>query len=271
MRRHPHFTHVALIAATSLVTLAGCRSGRTSPEIPPGPDAPAAVEVATTPLTRVVRLGESIEFRSIELHVFGDAPNPALIIGGIHGSEPTSAFVAERLLEHLRDHPQIWNPPGARAAAVLPVANPDGCRWGVRSNARGVDVNRNFPASNWRRRAHRHNNDGDAPLSEPESRAVADAIELLRPRLIVSIHSIDRARHCNNFDGPAERLAERMSQHNGYPVRPSIGYPTPGSLGSWAGIDRQIPIVTLELPREVPGEEAWAQNREALLAAIALE
>ena len=59
-----------------------------------------------------------------------------------------------------------------------------------------------------------------------------------------------------------------MGRHNGYPVTATMGYPTPGSLGSWAGIDRQIPIVTLELPREQPGHEAWVTNREALLAAI---
>jgi len=34
----------------------------------------------------------------------------------------------------------------------------------------------------------------------------------------------------------------------GYFIRPQIGYPTPGSLGSWLGIDRGIPILTLELP-----------------------
>jgi protein MpaA len=62
-----------------------------------------------------------------------------------------------------------------------------------------------------------------------------------------------------------------MHRHNGYPVLATMGYPTPGSLGSWAGIDRQIPIVTLELPREDSGTAAWAQNKEALLAAIAAE
>ena len=39
-----------------------------------------------------------------------------------------------------------------------------------------------------------------------------------------------------------------VSAASGWPVRPQIGYPTPGSLGSWLGIDRGIPILTLELP-----------------------
>jgi hypothetical protein len=47
-----------------------------------------------------------------------------------------------------------------------------------------------------------------------------------------------------------------------------MGYPTPGSLGTWAGVDRQIPIVTLELPARQRGEDGWKANREALLAAI---
>jgi len=59
-----------------------------------------------------------------------------------------------------------------------------------------------------------------------------------------------------------------MSGHNGYPPAATIGYPTPGSLGSYAGIDRQIPMITLELPRTLPGQAAWDNNRAALLAAI---
>ena len=263
-----HVTALSL-ALAYVASLGGCAARNRPAPRRAAADLPVAPATMPGPAHRVVRLGESVESRPIEMHVFGSGANPALVIGGIHGSEPTSAFVAERLVQHLRDNPDLWRDPGAPAVAVLPVANPDGCRWGVRSNARGVDVNRNFPASNWRRRAHAHNNYGPAPLSEPESRAIADAVERLRPRLIVSVHSIGRGRHCNNFDGPARALAGLMSRHNGYAVRPSMGYPTPGSLGSWAGIDRQIPIVTLELPREEPGERAWTQNREALLAAIA--
>jgi protein MpaA len=60
-----------------------------------------------------------------------------------------------------------------------------------------------------------------------------------------------------------------MSRYNQYPVTATMGYPTPGSLGSWAGIDRQIPIITLELPRQDAGPVAWEQNKNALIAAIA--
>ncbi len=40
-------------------------------------------------------------------------------------------------------------PIGLRHHVVLAV-NPDGCQLGLRANANGVDLNRNFPAANWR-------------------------------------------------------------------------------------------------------------------------
>ena len=65
-----------------------------------------------------------------------------------------------------------------------------------------------------------------------------------------------------------QALASRMSALNGYPVTANIGYPTPGSFGSWAGIDQGIPVITLELPRELSGERAWETNRQALIASL---
>jgi protein MpaA len=60
-------------------------------------------------------------------------------------------------------------------------------------------------------------------------------------------------------------MAATLARHNGYPVQHSVGYPTPGSFGSWAGGDLGLPVVTLELPRSNNGERAWAENREGLL------
>ena len=94
-------------------------------------------------------------------------------------------------------------------------------------------------------------------------------IERLRPRLIITVHSIEHDKQCNNYDGPAREVAEIMSKHNGYPAVPTIGYPTPGSLGNWGGNDRQIPMITLELPRALPASKAWPDNRAAVYAAIA--
>lgn len=211
-------------------------------------------------------IGLSCSGRALVTYRFGpdDAP-VVLIFAGIHGDEPASATVAERLVDALSEHP-----PTDRRVVLLPVANPDGLAAGTRVNARGVDLNRNFPAQNWTPAHRQRERHGTQPLSEPESRALTTLIETLDPVLIVSIHAISGGRFCNNYDGPGQAVATTMSNSNHYPVRASIGYPTPGSFGSWAGRDRGIAVITLELPAGQDGDTAWAANHAALLAAIAL-
>jgi murein peptide amidase A len=71
-----------------------------------------------------------------------------------------------------------------------------------------------------------------------------------------------------NWDGPAQKVAEVMAKANGYPVCKDIGYPTPGSLGSYAGKDLNIPIITLELRDARESKEIISEGVTALKAAI---
>lgn len=237
------------------------------PAAPPPPPAPQAVRPAPLAV-RTVELGHSVNGTPLTMQVFGDGPEVLFIFGGIHGSEPTSAALARRFADYLHRHPELC---AGRTLAIYAAANPDGLARGTYGNARHVNLNRNFPAGNWTlagqgRRGSLSN--GGHPASEPETQALLRAMKMLRPERIVSIHSIQRGRHCNNYDGPARELAERMARHNGYPVKASIGYPTPGSFGSWAGRDQGIPTITLELPRDADAETCWRENRDALIAFV---
>jgi len=218
------------------------------------------------PTTRVVTLGRSVLGTPIKMHVFGNSGQTILIFGGIHGNEYTSAYVAKNLTFALSNDPSLYQ---GKTVAVIPAANPDGLVANTRVNANGVDCNRNFPATNWQLMPRGANFGGVRAASEPETRAIIKAVEELKPVCIVSIHSIANGKHGNNFDGPAAPIAQLLSDRNGYKVLQSMGYPTPGSFGTWAGIDRGIPTITLELPREATSSEAWRQNRAALLALIA--
>ena len=231
------------------------RALRVEPEMTPQP-----VKL----VEREIELGRSVEDREIVVRVLGASGDVTLIMGAIHGNEPTSAVVAERLLEHLRNHPEQLE---GRFVAILTVANPDGLARRLRTNKRLVDLNRNFPATNWAKTRRGVYFGGTAAASEPETLALMKLFDEIKPARVISIHSMDQP--CNNFDGPAKEIAEMMSGLNGYQAKDNIGYPTPGSLGSWAGIDRQIPMITLELPAGLPGDAAWAHNREAILAFIA--
>jgi protein MpaA len=238
------------------------RAAQSPPPPPPEPaQAPAALR---TPAQREVLLGYSVQDRPINMYVFGEGGEATLVFAAIHGNEVNSAALAKLLLEHLRANPPL----GPGTLAVIPVANPDGLAALTRANASGVDVNRNFPARNWAPSTPGGYSGGPAAASEPETRALLNAMDQLSPRRIVSIHSIDGGRQCNNYDGPARELAELMKTHNGYPVKGSIGYPTPGSFGSYAGIDKAIATVTLELPHAAMSADAMAANRRALVAML---
>ena len=230
---------------------------------------PAAAEdrpAAPAALVRNAMLGRSVRGVPLMVEIFGEGPDVVFIFGGIHGNEPIGTALLHRLAEWLRTNPELY---AGRTVGLLDAANPDGLASATRGNALGVDLNRNFPARNWRAvHGERSSGAGSAPASEPETRAIMYALELLQPNRILSLHSITRGRQCDNFDGPAEDLARRMAAHNAYPVRANIGYPTPGSFGSWAGIDRGLPTITLELPSDVADDDAWRTNRDALLAFI---
>lgn len=248
-----------LLALLLIAGAAGCSAG---PARQPAAVAPTPVQ---PPQVARQTIGTSVEGRPIEMIRIGAGEPAILLIAGIHGDEQTGVFIAERLREKLT---AADAPPMPYPVAIIPCANPDGRAADHRTNAHGVDINRNFPASNWRLTRAAATFGGPKPASEPETAALIEAINSLHPQLIISIHSIRNGKHCNNYDGPAREAAVLMTRYNGYPVSGDIGYPTPGSLGSWAGGDRHMALITLELPREQPGENAWADNREALLAVL---
>jgi len=193
------------------------------------------------------------------VEILGNGPVNLHFHAGIHGSEPEGVDLLERLEKTLQSRPDLVE--GLRIILVK-KANPDGLARHTRYNANGVDLNRNFPARNWKRLPRGRS--GAVPLSEPETRALADLFLRWPPALVVTLHA---ARRSVNWDGPCADLAAGMAERNGYRLESTVGYATPGSLGSWMGKDRGVPVITLELRRGRPGE-LWEENREALLEAV---
>ncbi len=210
---------------------------------------------------RDLDLGLSCLKRQIRASIFGTGKRGVLVLGAVHGDEPASATLAEAFAASLEKDAL----PADMTVVVVPAVNPDGLSAKTRYNGCGVDVNRNFPTKSWKPDPQdaRHN-PGKRPASEPETRLIIDLVERYKPELIVSIHA---PLHCVNWDGPAASFAEAMARANGYELKASIGYPTPGSLGAYAGIERNIPAITLELPPE-SNSETIRLNVLALHAAL---
>lgn len=229
------------------------------------------IELIERPLTTVDRLraagpqwtsiGESVAGQPIEATVVGSGHRRVLMIGGIHGDEPEGLAAMQWFAE------ELWtNPVRVRDNTVLLVRNlnPDGTDAKTRSNKNGVDLNRNFPAKNWDSAVRNPRfNPGPYPESEPETRVAVQLIKEFAPERILVMHATSGPA-MNNYDGPGRELARQLSQFNKYPVSETIGYPTPGSLGNWAGNDLNIPIITLEFPRKISPDRAWETNKAAL-------
>ncbi len=104
-----------------------------------------------------------------------------LVVGCIHGTECAGRTVV-RLLSRMPEplHVDLW---------LVDDLNPDGFAAGTRQNARGVDLNRNFP-SQWRPIGRRWDPEypGPRPLSERETRLARTLILRLRPAITIWFH-----------------------------------------------------------------------------------
>lgn len=164
-----------------------------------------------------------------------------LVIGVFHGDEPQGKFLIEQYLKENNDTRLLF----------IPCLNPDGMAQNTRTNANGVDLNRNFPTQNWELTERNEFFGGESAGSEIETGFITEIIEIYNPELILTLHAPFKVV---NYDGNAQDISEKISQIINYPVEPSIGYPTPGSFGTYAGIEQKIPTITLELDEECPVE-----------------
>ena len=163
--------------------------------------------------------------------------NPPLVVGVVHGDEPQGEELINRYLSEVEDTGMLF----------IPCLNPDGKVLGTRVNFNGVDINRNFPTKNWVHSPKDNYYGGNSPRSEIETRFLIEVIEEYNPSIILTLHTPYKIV---NYDGPAREISDTISKIIGYPVEESIGYPTPGSFGTYAGVERNIPTITLEMDEE---------------------
>lgn len=222
----------------------------TPPPIPATPVAPSWSSLARTPQGRPILATES-----------GTGPLRIYLIGGIHGDETEGRTALESLKDQLSHN-------SLTTIRIIRDMNPDGTIAHRRTNARGRDLNRNWPAANFTASAAR----GPAPLSERETAVIHRDLLAFNPDIVIVLHSIASGPFVN-YDGPAATLAETFvkaakSTDPRWKVQPEMGYRTPGSLGSYLGIDRNLPILTIEFQRGQDEASATAAIQAGLNALV---
>lgn len=169
-----------------------------------------------------------------------------LIIGGFHGDEYSSVSIIFKwitLLDQYYTGSYHWQ--------IIPLLNPDGLlqRSSRRTNANGVDLDRNFPISNNNDNANQYWEEntnwdpayfpGKYALSEPETRWLAEEIEQYQPDAIITIHAPNNSLRY--------KLPKNEQSGNGAQYQQSIAT-YPGSFNRYVGTEINIPILTVELP-----------------------
>ena len=198
------------------MTASPTRHGRWGLQPYPSPQArEAEIDALAEDLgASIEEYGRSVDgapLRAVRVPSLGENAPRILCSANIHGPEYVAGRVAVGLLRalargdapaiELRRSAEIW---------VIPCLNPDGYRktWEaegrgplalLRTNARGVDLNRNFPLPVGQRRRRlpgagssepgRATYHGPEPLSEPETRALEELLRRVGFHASANLHS----------------------------------------------------------------------------------
>ena len=233
-------------------------------------------DAAHCPLLRVTSLGQSAKaHRDLWLvRVADPKADPTkvsrlLVLCRQHGDEPASTEAVLSLVHRL----VRGGDPALRASLthvslyLVPMVNPDGAEAGTRSNGVGADLNRDWGV-----------------FHQPETRAVARAVQLLQPNLVIDAHNWDGNDEYNAdcLEIPREtttalgQAAHRLQQQSlsdladcGYAVHPTAwGEDTDPRLAHRWLARQNILSALVETHSGDPSDHADFQRRQGMYVAL---
>jgi murein peptide amidase A len=186
-------------------------------------------------------IGRSVKGRKIRAYHLGEpGKQRVVLISAMHGDEPAP----RQILDSLRNGPPIhgldlW---------VVPAYNPDGLARHTRKNARGIDLNRNYPYR-WANLDGVYES-GPRPASEPETRAMMRFLGDVRPSRILSFH---QPLHGVDADTKIPRFARRTARKLDLPVKSfTCGSVCHGTMTMWYNHRFRGAAVTVEYAAHPP-------------------
>ncbi len=223
---------VVTVEGTSSSTIATTSTSTTTPSpttATPTTTLRTTEQVLANPLdlsADVVTLGASVEGRTISAERLGEAGDRrVLVIGVIHGDEDDGLAIIQKLRNlGAPDNAELW---------LVESMNPDGVAHQVRQNANRVDLNRNFPYK-WGPIGVPGDSQyaGTGPASEPETQAIVNLIDQLRPDIVIWYHQdLFIISPSTGRDG---RIRARYAELTGLPIGAISGGTYTGVAATWA-------------------------------------
>jgi murein peptide amidase A len=204
--------------------------------------------------------------RLIRCYKKGNNGKKILLIGSIHGNEKAGIILSIKVLNYLFEKPGSIN-----TLICIPTVNPDGNSSDKRTNSNNIDINRNFPSSNW---VYSDSSKlelkkkmfwgGNQPASEIETRFILKVDSLFHPDALIILHQF---MDCVQYDGTGMDLAKFIAVRSKQKLLDNIGYTTEGSIGSYFGEDKRKEVVTIEIP-ENPSDTLQMNIVNAIVDAV---
>lgn len=220
--------------------------------------APTSGERARPAVVERRVIGHSRRGRKIFAWRVGDpeAKRKVVLLSTMHGNEPHT----RKILYSLRD----GRPIAGVDMWLIPVLNPDGLKRRARKNARGVDLNRNYPYD-WKRLSGSYYS-GPKPASEPETRALMKFLRAVKPDRLVSFH---QPLFGVDTDTKDPRFARRLARELGLPRKAFVcGGVCHGTMTGWYNHNFRGAALTVEYGARPSTKSLRGKAARGLLRAV---
>ncbi len=219
---------------------------------------PAAVDETVT--KRIV--GYSENGRTIDAYQFGNGSECLLFFAGIHGNEKGTVDMLRTLADVLTDQPSTVS--SEKRVVIIPLLNPDGYSEDLyRTNANGVNLNRNFATPGWTTNPDEETFAGTEPFSEAETRVLRSVVQECAPSMMIAFHS-QGGVISPEASPESAALGDWYASKTGYTIYNDWNYP--GTATQWFANTTGNPAITVEITSHDKSD--WGINRDALLELI---
>lgn len=229
----------------------------------------ATVKARTNPTLRTQPIdsewkvvGKSVEGRPLHTRRYGDSGSRTLIVAGLDGDDRYAVQWIDQLAGELARRPELFS---SSEVLIFRAGNPDGLTKKTTENSHGVLLNRNFPSRRYRPLPDKSS--GLGPATEPETRAMLDALYSFHPRRVVHLVATT-AKTRINYNRAARPLADDLQRAYGIDVQPLEVEQLPGSIEDFADGTLEAGVLSIRLGIDKDWRQTWPKHQSAILTAV---